>query len=96
MLSILLWAVRIVCVSPFWIGVFGDTVIDIWDVGLPKVKFIVAGLGWLSLLQLFGTWGGGVPLWTALSLSFKDGASFNISWILRSIPLNVIVQNQKK
>lgn len=61
-------------------------------VGLPRLKFMVAGLGWRSsLLQLFGTWGGGVPVCTALSLSFSEGASFNISWILRSIPLDVTV-----
>lgn len=58
--------------------------------GLPRFRFIVAGLGWLSAApQLLGTWGGGVPVCTALSLSFREGASFSISWILRSIPLDV-------
>lgn len=65
--------------------------LQIWVVGLPRLRFMVAGLGWPSLLQLFGTWGGGVPVCTALSLSFREGASFNISWILRSIPLDVTV-----
>ena len=40
MLSILLWAVRIVCVSPFWIGVFGDTVTAITQIYFIKISFL--------------------------------------------------------